>query len=604
MDKDINFYKNPETSLEERLEDLLARMTLDEKIGQMTQVEKNSLTPDDVRQYAIGSVLSGGGGNPARNTPADWAAMVSSFQQGARQSRLGIPLLYGVDAVHGHSNVYGATIFPHNIGLGAAGDPDLVERIARATALELVATGVTWNFAPTVAVPQDPRWGRFYEGYAQDPQLVAQLGEAYIRGSQGDRLNDPFSVLANPKHYLADGAAEWGTSRMRFPIPPDYDYPGDDGMFAFTIDQGNTQIDEETLRNVHLAPYRAALAAGAQIVMASFSSWQGNKLHGHHYLLTEVLKGELGFEGFIISDWAGMDQLDPDYDKAVVKAVNAGVDMCMVPWDFRRFITAMNRAVEQGNISLARVDNAVRRILRVKLAVGVFERLHPQPAWLENVGSLAHRSLAREAVSRSLVLLKKDGQTLPLAKSTPTILVGGQAADDIGLQCGGWTIEWLGKPGPITVGDSLLDSLKAAVSRTSRVVYDPSGAFEDLDLPQAEVGIAVIAEPPYAEGFGDREDLTLPAEDVALLERMRKHCQRLVVVLYSGRPLVLTEQLPLMDALVAAWLPGSEGRGIADVLFGDRPFTGKLRYNWPRDMEQVRQPGSGAPLFSTGFGLT
>ncbi len=596
-------YKDAGNTVEARLDDLLARMTLDEKIGQMTQVEKNSLTPEDVRQYAIGSVLSGGGGNPTRNTPADWAAMVSDYQQAAWQTRLGIPILYGVDAVHGHNNVFGATIFPHNIGLGAAGDPDLVERIGRATAIELAATGVNWNFAPTVAVPQDLRWGRIYEGFAQDPQLVAELGVAYIRGLQGDRLTDPLSVLANPKHYLADGAAEWGTSRMRFPIPPDYDYPGENGMFAFTIDQGNTQIDEETLREVHLYPYKAALEAGAQIVMASFSSWQGKKLHGHHYLLTEVLKGELGFAGFIISDWAGMDQLDADYSKAVVLAVNAGVDMCMVPWDFRRFIAAMKQAVEKGDVSLQRVDDAVRRILRVKLMAGIFERPLPQASWLEWVGSLAHRSLAREAVARSLVLLKNEAQTLPLSKSTPTILVGGQAANDIGLQCGGWTIEWLGKPGPITVGDTLLDSLKTAVSRSSRVVFDPTGVFENLEISQAEVGIAVIAEPPYAEGFGDREDLTLPEEDVAMLERMRTRCQRLVVVLYSGRPLVLTGQLPLIDALVAAWLPGSEGRGIADVLFGDQPFTGKLRYAWPRELGQARIPISGAPLFEIGFGL-
>ena len=374
-------------------------------------------------------------------------------------------------------------------------------------------------------------------------------------------------------------------------------------MFAFTIDQGNTQIDEETLRTVHLSPYRAALAAGAQIVMASFSSWQGKKLHAHHYLLTEVLKGELGFSGFIISDWGGMDQLDPDYYKAVVMSVNAGVDMCMVPWDFRRFIDTMKQAVAKGDISLSRVDDAVRRILRVKLAAGVFERLNPDAALLDLVGSSAHRELAREAVARTLVLLKNDAQTLPLAKSIPNLLVGGQAADDLGLQCGGWTIEWLGKPGAITMGETLLDGIRAAVSETSRVIYDPSGSFENLDGEMAEVGIAVIAEPPYAEGFGDREDLTLPAEDIALLERMRARCQRLVVILYSGRPLVLTDQLPWMDALVAAWLPGSEGRGMADVLFGDQPFTGKLRYNWPRDMEQVNNPSGVVPLFGVGYGL-
>lgn len=594
---------NPAEAVNKVVEDLLAQMTLEEKIGQMTQVEKNSLQPEAVREFCLGSVLSGGGGYPPENTPAGWAEMVSAFQREALETRLGIPILYGVDAVHGHNNLYGAVIFPHNIGLGAAGDPDLVQRIGRATAEEMAATGVYWNFAPTVAVPQDLRWGRTYEGYGQDSDLVARLGSAYVRGLQRERLSDPLAVLANPKHYLGDGATTWGTSRMLFPIPPGFGFKGENNLFPFMIDQGDTRLDEATLREVHMAPYRAALQAGALVVMASFSSWNGGKLHANHYLLTEVLKGELGFTGFIVSDWAGIDQVAEDYYQAVVASINAGIDMSMVPKQFERFITTLMQAVVAGDIPVERIDDAVRRILRVKILAGVFERPYPDPAHLELVGSTGHRKLAREAVARSLVLLKNEGGVLPLAKSSGTILVGGQAADDIGLQCGGWTIEWLGRPGEITPGTTLLEGIRAAVAERLRVEYDPQGQFVLPGGEQAEVGIAVLAERPYAEGFGDREDLALPAADIELIERMRVKCRRLVVILLSGRPLVLTEQLPLIDALVAAWLPGTEGEGVADVLFGDLPFRGRLSYNWPRNLEQARLSVEAQPLFPIGYGL-
>jgi beta-glucosidase len=586
------------------VEELLASMSLDEKIGQMTQVEKNSLTPGAVKQFLIGSVLSGGGGYPAENTPAAWAEMVSAFQREALDTRLGIPILYGVDAVHGHNNLYGAVIFPHNIGLGAAGDDELVQRIGRATAEETAATGVHWDFAPTVAVPQDIRWGRTYEGYGQDSELVGRLGSAYVRGLQGERLDDPLAVLATPKHYLGDGAARWGTSRMLFPIPPGFGFEGLDNRFQFKIDQGNTNMDLGTLRAVHLAPYRAAVEAGAQVVMASFSSWNGLKMHAHYYLLTEVLKGELGFNGFIVTDWAGIDQVAEDYYTAVVLSINAGVDMSMVPMTYERFITTLKLAVEQGDVPISRIDDAVRRILSVKVKAGIFDRPYPDPAHLELVGSAEHRQLAREAAARSLVLLKNEGQLLPLDKSTPTILVGGQAADDIGLQCGGWTIEWLGKPGRITTGTSILEGIRGAVSEAAEIEYHPEGSFATRPDGPAEVGIAVLAERPYAEGFGDREDLHLLPADIELLERMRPLCRQLVVVLLSGRPLILTEQLPQMEALVAAWLPGSEGQGVADVLFGDRPFSGKLSYRWPRRLEDVPPGAEAEPLFPIGFGLT
>ena len=602
-------YKDPSLSISNRAADLLARMTLEEKIGQMTQVEKNSLAPDAVRKYLLGSVLSGGGGYPQENTAAGWVKMVGAYQEAALQTRLGIPMLYGVDAVHGHNNLYGAVIYPHNIGLGASRDPHLVYRIGRATAEELAATGIYWNFAPTVAVPLDIRWGRTYEGFSQDYQIVKQLATAYIQGLQGESVGDSLSVLATPKHYVGDGGTIWGSSDRLFPVPEGVSLLEINAPWEFKIDQGDARLDEATLRAVHLAPYSAAIEAGAQVIMASFSSWNGVKLHAHHYLLTDVLKGELGFSGFIVSDWGGIDQVSGDYYQAVVAAINAGIDMSMVPQDYERFISNLRRAVKNGDVPVARIDDAVKRILTVKIKAGLFERPFPDPSNLSLVGAQEHRALAREAVAKSLVLLKNDRQTLPLSKSLPVILVAGQAADDIGLQCGGWTIEWLGKSGAITPGTTILSGVRASVSPSTRLIYDPDGQFGELPDTVAEVGITVLAEMPYAEGFGDRADLTLPVEDIQLIERMRLHCRRLVVILLSGRPLIITDQLPLIDAMVAAWLPGTEGQGVADVLFGDLPFTGKLSYNWPRSLDQVpighpSPPGKEVePLFPFGYGL-
>lgn len=607
-------YQDASASIATRVGDLLNRMTLEEKIGQMTQVEKNSLTPDDVRDHLIGSVLSGGGGYPPDNTPAGWFKMIRDFQKAALQTRLGIPMLYGVDAVHGHNNLYGAVIYPHNIGLGAARDPQLVYRIGRATAEELVATGVYWNFAPTVAVPLDIRWGRTYEGFSQDHHLVGQLATAYIQGLQGESLGDSLSVLASPKHYVGDGGTIWGSSDKIFAAPDSVAIRGINAPFEYKLDQGDTRLDEAALRQVHLAPYLAAIAAGAQVIMASLSSWNGVKLHAHRYLLTDVLKGELGFSGFIVSDWEGIDPVSADYYQAVVAAINAGIDMSMVPQDYQRFISTLRRAIDNGDIPLTRIDDAVKRILTVKFKVGLFERPFPDHRHLSLVGAQEHRALAREAVAKSIVLLKNDQQTLPLSKSLPLILVAGQAADDIGLQCGGWTIEWLGKSGYITLGTTILEGIRAAISPTTRIEYDSTGNFNHLvtasgEPVKAEAGILLLAEEPYAEGFGDRADLTLSTQDVRLIERLRLRCHQLVVILITGRPLIVTDQLPLIDALVAAWLPGTEGQGVADVLFGDKKFTGRLSFTWPRGMEQIPivfpfPQGEGAePLFPFGYGL-
>ncbi|MCK6579447.1 MAG: glycoside hydrolase family 3 C-terminal domain-containing protein [Anaerolineae bacterium] len=579
---------------------LLAQMTLAEKIGQMTQVEKNSISPEEVTRYTIGSVLSGGGGNPEGNSPHTWAAMVRAYLEAGQNTRLAIPVIYGVDAVHGHNNLQGAVIFPHNIGLGAAGDPELVERIAEVVARELLATHVRWTFAPAVSVPQDIRWGRTYEGFSEDANQVIPLALAFARGLDKDPR-----VLHSFKHFVADGGTTWGSTTIA-------EWASSDNWQAATpfykIDQGDARVDEATLREVHLRPYREAVEAGALNIMVSFSSWNGIKMHSHRHLLTEVLKGDYGFEGFLVSDWKAIDQIAPSYHDCVVQGINAGLDMVMVPYDFRRFIDTLTHAVQNGDIAQARIDDAVRRILRAKFALGLFEDPFGDEALLAEVGSPAHRAVAREAVRRSLVLLRNEGQTLPLAKDLPALLLAGNAADDVGLQCGGWTIAWQGgsrATGVLPGGTTVLEAVRQTVSPETLIHVDPAAQFaEGVTAP---VGIAVIAEHPYAEGFGDNAAPALAADDLAMIDRLRARCDRLVVVLISGRPLIVTEALPKIDALVAAWLPGTEGAGITDVLFGDHPFTGRLAYSWLRSLDQLPlarlKSDPAGPLFRFGDGL-
>ena len=597
----INMQENKE------VEKLLNEMTLAEKIGQMTQVEKNSITPQAVRDHFIGSILSGGGGSPDQNTPEAWRKMVVQYQEAAMETRLAIPMIYGVDAVHGHSNLKGATIFPHNIGLGAARDEALVEEIGRITAKEVSATGIPWTFAPCVAVPQDIRWGRTYEGYGQDTDLPSKLGVALLRGLQdagdSDGLRHPQSVLASVKHFVGDGGAEWGTAiKHDWMQDSVWNHEGE----KFTIDQGITAGDEALLRAVHLPPYRAAIEAGALNIMVSFTTWEDLKMHAHHYLLTDVLKGELGFEGFLISDWEAISQISDDYYECVVSTINAGMDMVMVPYDYLRFIEHLTLAVQNGDILLSRIDDAVRRILKVKIAIGLFAHPFAAESGLDQIGSPAHRSVARESVAKSMVLLKNENNTLPLTKDIPQILIAGQGAKDIGLQCGGWSIEWLGGTGEITSGSTIIAGMREHVGEDTAVLYSPKGEFDPQT--RADVAIVVLSEPPYSEGFGDRSDLSLPEADLALLARVRPLCERLIVILISGRPLIITDQIKKWDAFVAAWLPGTEGNGISDVLFGDKPFQGKLPCPWPRSMEQIPlsalEESEEGPLFPYGFGLT
>ncbi len=572
--------------------DLLAQMTLAEKIGQMTQVEKNSLTPQDVIDHHLGSVLSGGGGSPHPNTPAEWRAMVNGFAEAALQTRLGIPLIYGVDAVHGHNNVRDATIFPHQIGLGAARDPLLVERIGAATAREMLGTGVHWNFAPCLAVPQDYRWGRTYEGFGADPGLVGQLGAAYVRGLQAE------GAAACAKHFVGDGGAEYGTHQT---VSWAQFWESNGGLWS--IDQGDVNLPEAEFRAVHLAPYLDALRAGALTVMASFSSWRGLKMHGHRYLLTDVLKDELGFPGFVISDWMGINQLSPDLYTCIVQSINAGVDMIMTPYDYTTFIYTTTRAVEKGDIPLSRIDDAVQRILYVKARLGLFEQPIPDAALLETVGGDAHRALAREAVQKSAVLLKNN-DALPVAHDLPCVRLAGAAAADLGLQCGGWSIEWQGSYGAITAGTTLQQALHAALPADTVIDYQADANFTGARAP---VGIVVIAERPYAEGCGDTDTLELTDADRALITQTREACAKLVLVIYSGRPLIITDVEPLCDAIVAAWLPGTEGAGVADLLVGAVPFSGRLPHDWIASMDQLptaaRLRSGAAPLYPYGFGL-
>jgi len=589
-------YRDSQAPTVERIQDLLARMTLAEKVGQMTQVENLSITPNEVARHTIGSVLSGGGGNPEPNTPENWAAMVRGYQEAALETRLGIPLLYGADAVHGHNNVRGAVVFPHNIGLGAARDAHLARRIGQITALEALATGIHWVFAPAVSVPQDIRWGRTYEGFSENTDLVTQLGVAQLLGLQNvdgaTNLGHPRTVLGSVKHYVGDGGTTWGSNTTN----------------DWFIDQGVTEVDEAELRAVHLPPFIAAIEAGARNIMVSLSSWGSLRMHAHRYLLTEVLKGELGFAGFLVSDWQAVDYIHPDYYSAVVTSINAGVDMVMVPYDGLRFISNLTRAAESGDVPLARIEDAVRRILAVKFELGLFEQPFGDGSLLPLIGQQAHRNVAREAVRKSLVLLKNDGDTLPLSSDIPQVLVAGQAADDVGLQCGGWTIAWQGGSGNITPGTTVLAGIRAAVSVSTVVHYDPAGNFDSADALGAEevadVGIVVLSEEPYAEGVGDRADLNLAEADAALLARVRRRCRKIVVVLFSGRPLIVTEHLPQWDAFVAAWLPGTEGDGVAQVLFGEYPFAGKLPYAWPRNMDQIPRKQGDDPLFPLGYGLS
>nr|WJM00640.1 1,3-beta-glucanase 1 [Lilium hybrid cultivar] len=593
-------YKDPNQPIGVRIRDLIKRMTLEEKIGQMTQIDRKVGSAKVVKDYFIGSLLSGGGSVPApKATARQWVDMVNEFQKGALATRLGIPMIYGIDAVHGNNNVYNATMFPHNIGLGATRDPLLVKRIGAATALEVRATGIQYAFAPCIAVCRDPRWGRCYESYSEDHTIVQAMTEL-IPGLQGDvpanyRKGSPYvggkdKVVACAKHFVGDG----GT------------YDG--------INENNTVISAHGLFNIHMPAYYDSIAKGVSTVMVSYSSWNGKKMHANHDLITGFLKNTLKFRGFVISDWEGIDRITSpphaNYTYSVQASINAGLDMVMVPSNYTEFIDNLTLLVKKNVIPMSRIDDAVKRILRVKFVAGLFENPLADYSLTDQLGSKEHRELAREAVRRSLVLLKNgksDDQTLlPLPKKAPKILVAGRHAHDMGLQCGGWTIEWYGDIGNITAGTTILDAIKATVDPTTDVVYkeNPDATFvRNNDFSYA---IVVVGETPYAETKGDNLNLTLPVPGPSMIKNVCG-AVKCVVVIVSGRPLVIEPFLGSMDAVVAAWLPGSEGQGVADVLFGDYEFTGKLPRTWFKSVDQLPMNVGDKhydPLFPFGFGLT
>jgi beta-glucosidase len=560
---------------DDQISEIISQMTLQDKIGQMVLIDKKAITLDDVRRKSIGGVLSGGGGNPEDNTPEQWYEMVKEFQMAALDSKLKIPIFYGVDAVHGNGNLKGAVIFPHNIGLGATGDSLLVKQTAVATAKEVRATGANWNFAPVLSMPEDYRWGRVYECFSSDQNIVAELGTSYIQGLQEE------NVLATPKHFIGEGQEDWETSK------------------DYKLDQGNLSMSINELKKKNLLPFQEAVAAGAMSIMVSRDSLNGEKISGNKYLLTDLLKNELGFKGFLVSDWGAVDQISDDYYRDIITSINAGMDMVMLPGEYDVFMNNITSAVNNDKISIARIDDAVSRILRAKKSIGLFEQPIPSKDLIKSVGSKEHREIARQAVRQSLVLLKNDNQALPLTEPK-NILIVGRAADDIGMQAGGWTIEWQGDHGDTTPGASILDAFKKEFTN-SVITYDPMA--EKKLTPKAEVGIVVVGEQPYAEGVGDRERLTLSPEDLKRITSVKQNSDKVILIILAGRPLIIQDVLNDIDAVVMAWLPGTEGNGITDVLSGKNNFTGKLPMVWPKTMDQIETKNMKDPLFGFGFGL-
>jgi beta-glucosidase len=579
-----------------KVQALLSQMTIEEKVGQMIQANQANLKdPSDVEKYFLGSLLSGGSSDPKTgNGVVDWTDHYDSLQSRTQNTRLRIPILYGIDAVHGHSNVLNATLFPHNIGLGCTRNPQLIMRAARITAIETRATGINWTFAPCVAVPRDERWGRTYEGFGEDPELARTLGEAAVRGYQGTDLSDPLSLLACAKHFIGDGGTKYGTGRkLRENLQ--------------ILDRGNVILSESELRRLHLAGYITAIKAGVGTIMPSYSSWNGVKCSGSKRLLTEILKDELKFDGFLISDYDAIDEMPGDYKTQIETSVNAGMDMFMVSAKYRELYGLLLELVRENRVPMSRIDDAVTRILRVKFAMGLMDPSRSQLADRKlhaKFGSAAHRQVARECVRASLVLLKNEKRVLPASKKLNRIHVAGKSADDIGNQCGGWTISWQGKSGANTTGGTtILKAVQETVSPTTKVTYTKDGT----GAAGADLGIVVIGETPYAEWMGDRQNLELSEEDVAVVEKMKQAGMPIVVVLISGRPIIIDKIIDKADALVAAWLPGTEGRGVTDVLFGDFRFNGKLSFSWPRSMDQIPINVGDKdynPLFKYGFGLT
>ncbi|XP_044461924.1 beta-glucosidase BoGH3B-like isoform X2 [Mangifera indica] len=593
-------YKNSKLSAAARVKDLLSRMTLEEKIGQMVQIDRTAATAQIMKHFSIGSVLSGGGSTPLPEASAeDWVNMVNDFQKGSLASRLGIPMIYGIDAVHGHNNVYNATIFPQNIGLGATRDPDLVKRIGAATALETRATGIPYVFAPCIAVCRDPRWGRCYESYSEDHKVVEAMTEI-ILGLQGDIPSDyrkgvPYvggkdKVAACAKHFVGDGGTTNG------------------------INENNTVIDLHGLLSIHMPGYSDSIIKGVSTIMVSYSSWNGVKMHANHELVTGYLKNTLKFKGFVISDWEGIDRITSpphaNYTYSVLAGVQAGIDMVMLPYNQTEFIDDLTGLVKSNVISMDRINDAVGRILFVKFTMGLFENPLADLSLVNELGSQAHRELAREAVRKSLVLLKngknESNPVLPLPKKASKILVAGSHADNLGYQCGGWTINWQGFSGNnLTRGITILSTIKASVHPSTEVVYRETPDSEFVKSDKFDYAIVAVGEAPYAETAGDSMNLTMLESGPDVIKNVCR-AVKCVVIIISGRPIVIEPYVSSIDALVAAWLPGTEGQGVTDVLFGDFGFSGKLPRTWFKTVDQLPMNVGDPhydPLYPFDFGL-
>jgi len=601
-----------DASIEERAAKILAKMSVPEKVGQMIQPELKYITPAEVKKFHIGSVLNGGGTTPNNDkfaTVADWANLAEQFYQASMDEsdgNVGIPLIWGSDAIHGNNNVYGMTLFPHNIGLGAAGDSELLYRVGQTTAMEVVVTGVDWTFGPTVAVVRDIRWGRTYESYSEDPKIVREYAREMVRGIQGNDVAPGVykarNVVATAKHFLGDGGTTQG------------------------IDRGDTAVSEKELVDIHAAGYISALDGNVLTTMASFNSWNGKKLHGHKYLMTDILKGRMGFDGFVVSDWNGHMQVPGCTVEQCADAINAGIDLLMVPSDWKALLANTIKAVDKGEIPMSRVDDAVTRILRVKLIAGLFDagpvlkREHVGD--LSLVGHADHREVAREAVRKSLVLLKNNAGVLPLSPKA-NILVAGDGANNIGKQAGGWTLSWQGTgntnedfPGATSIWDGIKSSVEAA-GGTALLSEDGSYQADDFASGKPDVAVVVYGEDPYAEWHGDISNIEYQYgsqnKDIDLLKSLKAKGIPVVSVFITGRPLFTNRELNASDAFVVAWLPGSEGNGVAQVLMRNaddqvqNDFSGKLSFSWPKNVTQaVLNVGDDSydPLFAYGYGLS
>lgn len=578
-------YMDPALSTEERVKDLMSRMSNEDKAGQMVQGLIGAVSYAEMTELGIGSILSGGGSVPGDGSVQSWQLAIGNYQDGAMMTSLGIPFIYGIDAVHGHSNVYGAVIFPQNIGLGAANDPELMYQMGTAVAEEMKLTHTLWNFSPCVAVAQDPRWGRTYESFSSDPEIVSDLALAYYKG-----LSD-HGIVATAKHFAGDGGTVFGTGE------------GDN-----LIDRGDTVIAAQEFRDTHIKPYEALIDEGLKIVMVSFSSINGVKMSESKYYITDVLKGELEFDGIVISDWeATLSLSGTNYEQNVILAVNAGIDVLMEPNNYKLAITAILSGLESGQISQARVDDAVSRILTVKFDLGLFEDpyLDSLTHEVDQLGSEGYREVAKMLVSESLVLLKNEGNILPL-QSGSKIYVTGPAADDIGVQCGGWTITWQGRTDGYeenTEGTTILEGLEEYASQYGlEIITDPDRAAE------ADVVILAIGEIPYAEYLGDTEDMSIVGAlgltgNSEAIEAAKQLGKPIVTLIVAGRNVLIDEYLPEWDSVVMCYLPGTEGDGVAAVLVGQGAFTGQLAMPWYADTKDI---GTASPvlLFEMGFGLT